>query len=134
MRLFLLTVSMVTFAAGARAGDCDNAMDQNTMNACAEDAYRKSDAELNAVYKQLQSRSKGEPQTNKLLSAAERAWLAFRDAECTYSAAGNEGGSLYPSIYFGCLGQLTKTRTAELNRYLQCPEGDVACSAPPAGK
>ncbi|MFZ1109106.1 MAG: lysozyme inhibitor LprI family protein [Rhodomicrobium sp.] len=130
MRMFFLLFSILTFAAAARADECDNAMDQATMNACAEDAYRKADAELNAVYKQVQSRNKDDAEAGKLLVAAERAWVAFRDAECAFDAAPNAGGSIYPLVYFGCLQRLTKARTGQLIRYSQCEGGEVACAQP----
>ena len=104
------------------------------MNACAEDAWKKADAELNAVYKKLQSRNKEDARASKLLTAAERARLAFRDAECEYGAADNQGGSIFPLVYFGCLDKLTKARTNQLKRYLNCKVGDAACALPTAEK
>jgi uncharacterized protein YecT (DUF1311 family) len=119
MKMFFLLFSIVTFAASARADECDNPMDQSTMNACAQDAYRKSDAELNALYKKVQSRNKEDGEAGKLLIAAERAWVAFRDAECAFDAAPNTGGSIYPLVYFGCLDRLTRARIDQLNQHLQ---------------
>ncbi len=134
MRSFLVLILIAAFTSAAHADDCDNAMDQGTMNRCAEDAWHKSDAELNAVYKKLQSRNKEDAQAGKLLVSAERAWVAFRDAECEYGAADNQGGSIFPLIYFGCLDRLTKARANQLKRYLECEESDAACSLPPAEK
>jgi uncharacterized protein YecT (DUF1311 family) len=68
----LLALIPIAFAAGARANECGAPRDQTTMNACAGEAYRKSDAELNAVYKKLQNRNKHDYEAGKLLIAAER--------------------------------------------------------------
>jgi uncharacterized protein YecT (DUF1311 family) len=73
-------------------------------------------------------------QAGKLLIAAERAWVAFRDAECEFDAADSIGGTIYPMIYSGCLERLTKARIEQFDRYLRCEEGEVACSVPAADK
>lgn len=66
--------------------------------------------------------------------AAEHAWVAFRDAECEFDAADNLGGSIYPMVHSGCLERLTQARLDQLNRYLRCEEGEVACSVPASEK
>jgi uncharacterized protein YecT (DUF1311 family) len=105
-------------------------MDQTSLNQCADLAYRKSDTELNSLYKEVVLRLKDDSQAGKLLVAAQRAWISFRDAECAFSSAGNIGGSIHPLIYSGCLGRLTKTRIDDLKRFLKCEEGDLSCPVP----
>ncbi len=134
MRSFFVLILMAALTSAAYADECDNAMDQATMNRCAHQSFEKADAELNAVYKKLQSRKMDDAQAGKLLIAAERAWVAFRDAECEFDAADNIGGSIYPMIYSGCLERLTKARVDQLDRYLRCEEGEAACSAPASEK
>ena len=51
-------------------------------------AYKKADAELNVLYRQITARLKDDKATTELLVAAQRAWVAFRDAECAFSASG----------------------------------------------
>ena len=134
MRAYLVLILITAFTSAARADECDDAVDQPTLNACADQSFKKADVELNAVYKKLQSRKMDDAQAGKLLIAAERAWVAFRDAECEFDAADNIGGTIYPMIYSGCLERLTKARTEQLDRYLRCEEGEVACSVPAADK
>jgi uncharacterized protein YecT (DUF1311 family) len=134
MRAYLVLILMAALTSAARADECDNAVDQPTMNACADQSFKKADAELNAVYKKLHNRKMDDDQAGKLLIAAERAWVAFRDAECEFDAADNIGGTIYPMIYSGCLERLTKARIEQLDRYLRCEEGEVACSVPAADK
>jgi uncharacterized protein YecT (DUF1311 family) len=94
--------------------DCNNAMAQNDMNICADKDYRKADAALNRTYKDT---LKGQDaHTTDLLRKAQRAWIAFRDAECVYQNVENEGGSIYPMVYAGCLTRLTKLRTQQLKQ------------------
>ncbi|MGO9484556.1 MAG: lysozyme inhibitor LprI family protein [Rhodomicrobium sp.] len=109
-------------------------MDQMTMNECADLAFKKTDSQLNAVYQTIERRLKSGAQPQKLLIAAERAWIAFRDAECAFTASAVAGGSMQPMIYSGCLDQMTKKRIDDLKGFLQCEEGDLSCPLPPAGK
>jgi len=68
----LLSVAAVPLSI-AHAQDCRNAMTQGELNDCANEAYKKSDAELNALYKQVVSRLKGDTKRTKLLATAQRA-------------------------------------------------------------
>ncbi|WP_348536003.1 lysozyme inhibitor LprI family protein [Labrys sp. LIt4] len=88
----------VVFAAGPAfaAGDCTNAENEAALNQCAGKSLKASDGELNTLYKQIQKRLNDDADKTKLLVAAQRAWVAFRDAECNFSSAGVTGGTLYP--------------------------------------
>lgn len=102
------------------------------MNECAGKALKKSDAELNAVYKEIEQRLKDDADTTKLLVTAQRNWVAFRDAECTFSDSRSAEGSVYPMIYAMCIDGLTQLRTKQLKVYLNCEEGDMSCPVPRA--
>jgi uncharacterized protein YecT (DUF1311 family) len=92
--------------------DCAHAMAQQDMNICADKDYRKADAELNRAYKTAMA---GLDAPNRdLLRASERAWIGYRDAQCTFENAPNQGGSIYPLVYAGCLTTLTRARTKEI--------------------
>lgn len=118
-----------TFAA--LAADCNNAADQQSMNACAADAYAASDAELNARYRQIRQRLQGDEAARDLLAAAQRAWITFRDTDCAFSASAVAGGSIYPTIYAQCADRLTRQRINDFDTYLACSEGDLSCPVPP---
>ncbi|MBV7554671.1 DUF1311 domain-containing protein [Pseudomonas sp. PDM28] len=126
----LLALTPLLFTPMAVAVDCDNASDQATMNQCAAQQNAAADKELNALYQQITSRFKGNPDNKKLLVGAQRAWVAFRDAECKFSASGVEGGSVYPLIYSNCVTELTKARVQTFKNYLKCQEGDMSCPVP----
>jgi len=129
---FFLALAPVLFTSMAFAVDCDNATDQATMNQCAAQQNAAADKELNALYQQITTRLKAEPERKKLLVGAQRAWVTFRDAECKFSASGVEGGSVYPLIYSSCTTDLTKARVQTFRNYLKCQEGDVGCPVPGA--
>eukprot|EP01030_Chromulinospumella_sphaerica_P003208 gene3208-3136_t len=79
---FLLALTPLLFTPLAQALDCDNASDQATMNQCAAQQHAAADKELNALYQQITTRLKENPDSKKLLVGAQRSWIAFRDAEC----------------------------------------------------
>lgn len=100
MRLALTFLVLAGGMPVARAGadDCSNPSDQATMNVRADQAYKRSDAALNELYKQIMNRLKGDADTARLLVAAQRAWIAFRNAECTFATSEVRQGSVYPCL------------------------------------
>ena len=103
-----LTVSVIVgliMSVGAASAGCPG-VDQQEMNRCAAADYQKADAELTKVYGKLDKTPE--------LRAAERAWIAYRDAECAFETASNRGGSIEPMIYSGCMMTMTKQRIAVL--------------------
>jgi len=136
IRLFLLALVLLAPAllapvSVAHADDCSDAQTQMDMNVCADKAYRKADGELNALYTKIKQRLAGNAETTKQLVAAQRAWVAFRDAECTFATSSVSGGSIYPTVYAGCLEDITKARVDDLKTFLSCQEGDLSCPVPP---
>ena len=129
---FLLALTPLLFTTAAYAVDCDNAADQATMNQCAAQQNKAADKELNALYQQITHRLKSNPDSKKLLIGTQRAWIAFLDAECKFSASAVEGGSVYPLIYSNCITELTKARVETFKTYLKCQEGDLSCPVPGA--
>jgi uncharacterized protein YecT (DUF1311 family) len=132
MRIFFATSVLMAIApvAVALAQDCVNATSQTVMNMCADQAYRKTDAELNALYSQITDRLKHDKGATRLLINAQKAWLAFRDAECTFSTSASAQGSVYPMLVAQCRDGLTSKRIDELKTYLRCEEGDLSCPVP----
>jgi uncharacterized protein YecT (DUF1311 family) len=128
-RLFLLaSLALLAAASGAVAQECDRNDDsQSMMNICAGADYQAADAKLNAAYQELVRRN--DQASNKLLQTAQRAWIAFRDAECAYSTADSEGGSIHPMAVSQCLTELTTERTKQLTSGANCKEGDVSCGS-----
>ncbi|MDX8499642.1 lysozyme inhibitor LprI family protein [Mesorhizobium sp. VK4C] len=98
------------------------------MTICANTDYEAADAKLNAAYKDLVGGNDGK--ANKLLQTAQRAWIAFRDAECAYSTADSEGGSIHPMEVSQCLTELTNERTKQLTSGPNCQDGDPSCASP----
>jgi uncharacterized protein YecT (DUF1311 family) len=67
------------------------------------------------------------PSGQKRLRTAQRAWLAFRDAECMWQSSGDDGGSVAPMIALQCTAALTDARAKVLAGFRTCEEGDLSC-------
>ncbi|MCX8999733.1 lysozyme inhibitor LprI family protein [Rhizobiaceae bacterium BDR2-2] len=134
MKRILLTTALASFTLSvAHADECmDKAEDQTTMNNCALQAYQASDAELNRLFHEIRKRLGDDPDKRQLLRGAERTWVAFRDAECDFTASAVTGGSAYPMVYDMCLNDLTQQRIRQFQQYLACEEGDMSCPVPSA--
>lgn len=130
-RIVLAAGLAILMMPNAHADDCmDKATAQVEMDACAVKAFKASDAELNKLYRQIEHRLSDSDAARKQLVAAQRAWVAFRDAECAFASSAVEGGSVYPMISTMCLDDLTRKRIADFNQYLHCQEGDLSCPVP----
>jgi len=96
--------------------NCNNAQTQVEINQCAQLSYQNADKKLNQVYKQILSTLSGSRKPK--LITAQQAWLKFRDTNCEFERSQYEGGTIAPTIYFGCLEQTTQKRTQQLQEYL----------------
>src|SRR5262245_50073705 len=121
----VLAILVVLLAASGGA----HAQSQAEMTASAAAAYKKADAELGSKYKKILARLRPEQVTS--FREAERAWIAFRDAECDFGSSGVAGGSARPMIEALCLESETRTRIKQFDTWLHCEEGDMSCPVSP---
>jgi uncharacterized protein YecT (DUF1311 family) len=114
----LLVLPTVAMAQSQRQMDAD---------ACAQ--AKAADAELNRVYKDVVARLAKDAKLGDRLKTAQRAWVAFRDAQLTLLWPGDDPGqgSVAPTCACGASQELTEERTKQLKRMLAGEEGDV-CS------
>jgi uncharacterized protein YecT (DUF1311 family) len=117
----IVVLAAVAFSAvgAAAATDCRDPQDQTSMNICADQDRAAADRALNAAYAALLART--DKANVPKLRAAERAWVAYRDAECGFETAGSVGGTIHPLEYSGCVEVLTKAQTARLQQVLTAP-------------
>jgi uncharacterized protein YecT (DUF1311 family) len=111
----------------AREANCSDPQAQMEMNMCAEIDFERADAELNRIYREsiagvrqadreLDRTSDQRPSNEAILREAQRAWVAFRDAQCTWEANGEaRGGSMEPMVHGQCLARMTRERVAQLS-------------------
>jgi uncharacterized protein YecT (DUF1311 family) len=115
----LLAAAFLLAAPCAMLGaDADEPVQtQVEMNQAAAADFQKADAALNKVYQRIRAALDADGQAK--LKAAQRAWLAYRDAEAAFEAAPNEGGSIYPMVVANVKTRLTEARVSELGQLLQ---------------
>ena len=93
------------------------------MSRCADLDAKEADADLNRVYQELLTKLKNDDNAMRKLRAAQRAWLAFRDAHLQelYPAKDKQAeyGSIFPMCYAQIAMAMTKERTAQLRRMLE---------------
>jgi uncharacterized protein YecT (DUF1311 family) len=96
------------------------------MNMCAEIDFERADADLNAAWRDAIAEARASdreidrqydqrPTEEAKMREAQRAWLVFRDAQCTVEGYGEaRGGSMEPMVYSGCRARLTRERIVQL--------------------
>jgi uncharacterized protein YecT (DUF1311 family) len=119
MRRLVLAVAALSLACPAAFADSDPAAD-----------FQKADKTLNDTFRQVEHRLSDDADGKSRLVHAQRAWIAFRDAECTFQSSGDDGGSVAPTVVAACKATLTADRNQQLKAYLNCQEGDLACPVP----
>jgi uncharacterized protein YecT (DUF1311 family) len=123
----LAALLVVASPAWAQFPACSAEMSQPEINDCSHREYVKTDARLNRLYVQLKNKLT-DPKTQQALVAAEKAWIAYRDSQCDFETIGSIGGSIRPLELAECLNNKTLAHIAELQRQLDCPEGDLTCA------
>ncbi|MBG1233075.1 lysozyme inhibitor LprI family protein [Aestuariivirga litoralis] len=103
------------------APDCANAQSQNDMTLCAQLEYGKADKALNAIWPKIKAaaedsdKDSGKHDYAEALLASQKAWLAYRDAQCKWLGFEGHGGSIEPMLVNNCLAAQTEARIKELN-------------------
>jgi len=105
----------------------EKAITQMAMNACAGDEARRTDAELNRVYKQLLLKVAKDAAATSKIKAAEKLWVAYRDAyiEAMYPAEDKQTayGTMYPMEVNLLTAKLSRQHTSALKELLRQLDG-----------
>jgi uncharacterized protein YecT (DUF1311 family) len=127
--LLALLVANLPSSAQAQTIDCANASSTVEMNFCADKDFQAADKALNEAYEaalaSTKTRELEKPYDAKsfeaAMRAAQRAWIAYRDADCKDLTAQEwSGGTGTTSAVLGCMTEKTMQRTKDLKeRYGQ---------------
>lgn len=80
--ILLATLLLMTIIHATNIpSECKEGGTQMQMNKCAHDEFLKADKELNVVYQELREVKKEDELFLKNLKKAQKAWLAYRDAD-----------------------------------------------------
>ena len=106
----------------------EKAKTQMEMNTCASEEAARAYAELNEVYRKVLARAGKQEEAVAKIKAAERAWLAYRDAyiDAMYPAKDKkaEYGSIYPTEADLLRAKLTRRQVTALKELLRQYSGD----------
>jgi uncharacterized protein YecT (DUF1311 family) len=130
MKHFIFIAALFIWSSNAFAVDCNNppggiGLDSAQENLhCAETAQAENDNELNNKYKKLLRILKNYPEKENFsrtqIVVAQRAWVAFQNAECDFETSLNGGAHQWLIVnQTQCLSQLTAERVKVLEKYLQ---------------
>jgi uncharacterized protein YecT (DUF1311 family) len=117
---FLVVVSLILWAAApCRAqhmnepdSPCARFATTSDLVQCLSKAKDSSDAKLNSLY--LNIREKLLASDAERLTATERLWVEYRNANCEAERSLYEGGTGASPAYLACLEALTRARTMDL--------------------
>lgn len=117
MRLFLCAVFVLlplTLKAGMYDDEYQTCSNQSTVGIveCVGELTKKWDDYLNESYRALKQRTNDEQAD--ALTVAQRLWIAYRDANCTFYATGE--GTITQVQAAACMRAMTKSRACELHR------------------
>lgn len=118
--LIFAGVSPILFAQTANPCVTQNSTFEN--NACAQQKVNAQDLILNRAYQTLllqlasyHEPSEPEPSARRLLIAAQRKWIEFRESDCKAKERIHGGGSIHTVIYLDCIREHTEQRIKDLN-------------------
>ena len=122
--------SMLALASPASAQDrvidCDKALSQNDLTACAWQAADKADADMAIALAKAKANAEAmdkefsgvEPNPTDAVAALELSqsgWLQYREGRCIIKGFAERGGSMEPMVVGWCREKLTRARIVELN-------------------
>lgn len=135
--LLLTTLLLFSTVKSEEKIDCSaGGSTQMEMNICAGRLLQSADLELNSVYSAVLKQHASDESFVKKLKIAQRAWVAWRDAELDALYPNEnpptEYGSVFPMCRNSKLEQLTRERTKQLKQWLDgTKEGDVCAGSIP---
>jgi uncharacterized protein YecT (DUF1311 family) len=129
MRKTLSTLVAVALLGGAitvaaQAQERDRGRNNDEFGPASVQELAAADRRLNQVYQRRIADARADDRRDRrvrgwysqeaALRASERAWIAFRDAECRYLTQQDADQRGYTAMLRGCLLMQTEERTAEL--------------------
>ncbi len=128
-RLFLTLIICAITSSALAIAPCDN-LTYGEARDCVKNELQKADAELNKLYKVLQSHIYTAYKDEKVISdvsvkealiKSQRQWIEFRDAECHFQSEQAQGGTgtLEGYVHSICLLSLTRNRIRDFQQYIK---------------
>jgi uncharacterized protein YecT (DUF1311 family) len=121
----LFAVALIGSALSvASAQDRRRDRDDDEFGPATVEQLAAADRRLNQVYQRRIADARADDRSDRrgrgwysqeaALRSSERAWIAFRDAECRYLTQQDAGSRMHASLVRGCLLEQVDERTEEL--------------------
>jgi uncharacterized protein YecT (DUF1311 family) len=124
-----MPLSVSAQSSDAEPEECANLATQMQMTACAGRRAAVADGHLNALWPRVVAemrrrdaaggRPDGRISYYQAVLRAQRAWLAWRDAECVVTGYDARGGSMEPMLVAFCQEEVTNTRIEQLTMLVE---------------
>ena len=121
-------LGMTYMTSVAFAQDCASPVTQADLGRCAYEEFLVATEAYAVSYKTL-AESRAQKPRNQLRHT-QKAWIHYRTAACDFESSASQGGSVQDMVKWRCATRMTRARTEELIRLINCPEGDVSCARP----
>ena len=129
MRFVYLILIVITLTPVAHASDPCKGDSYGEKRDCVKVKLKRSDRELNNVYKELHRMIRKAYAGEKVISAedvkqalvrSQKAWIQFRDKECDFRSSQAVGGTgtLEGFVHTECQLEITEIRTKRLKGYI----------------
>jgi uncharacterized protein YecT (DUF1311 family) len=129
-------VLLVAAAATAQPQlDCNNPITQADINVCASRDAKAADAAMVTEYqiatvilgnmdREIDRKYDKRPSFSAALLSSQRAWLAFRKAQCEVEGYAARGGSIENMIVDECIAAVSEQRTKQIRDMLKSYSGE----------
>jgi uncharacterized protein YecT (DUF1311 family) len=120
MTLFARTMigallALIATASGAAAQDCSDSDTTTDMNRCYTRLLAKTDADLQAKYKEVDDPVKHLSMLDQGLTKAQEAWVTYRDQTCEVARLHALGTQFETVSPISCRLALTRERISDLD-------------------
>lgn len=119
-----MLLTLILLAAAPVPPGCNSPRSQAEMNRCSGLEYQQADAAMTQAWKASYAYMKGRDSADTsrgggfgyaaALLGSQRAWIAYRDAQCVVEGGRYAGGSIQPMTHARCKTRLTRERTGQL--------------------
>lgn len=109
--------------------DCNEVItDAQAFHQCFADNFGAADDALNALYQKLMAQQVFYVGSRQALRDSERAWVAYKEAECAYEDGAKPTSEDYWLAHTDCEIRLTEARIRELSGRPSCAGGASLCT------
>ena len=119
---FSILFATLAWPAFAAESPCQNVEKDPAFTACWHEEFKKSEAEVARRLRVLAERHrKEEPDLDRLMTKAQRAWLVWREAACSVDTYELKGGSGFSVYWDRCRIKMNEARVVELQEMIDNP-------------